>query len=149
MLTQIRSFGMLFNPVSFFYCHDLRGQLRAIICEVTNTPWGERFSYLLEADPEQQRQHFSLAKRFHVFPLSALRRRVPDALQYAAERLQVRIDTTRTASDCSTPAWACSASRSAPRYCAARQSASPLWCCAPSAASTGRPASAAQRHTVV
>lgn len=92
LLTQIRSFGMLFNPVSFFYCHDLRGQLRAIICEVTNTPWGERFSYLLEADPGQQRQHFSLAKRFHVSPFLPWDAEYQMHFSTPAERLQVRIE---------------------------------------------------------
>lgn len=68
VLTQVRSFGMLFNPVSFFYCHDADGRLQAIIAEVSNTPWRERFCYVMAADPAQQLQHFELAKAFHVSP---------------------------------------------------------------------------------
>lgn len=37
LLTQPRSWGLAFNPVSFFYCHEADGQLAAIVCEVTNT----------------------------------------------------------------------------------------------------------------
>ncbi|PKM31400.1 MAG: DUF1365 domain-containing protein [Gammaproteobacteria bacterium HGW-Gammaproteobacteria-11] len=68
LLTQVRSFGMLFNPVSFFYCHDAAGQLRAIIAEVSNTPWRERFCYVMATDSSQALQHFELDKAFHVSP---------------------------------------------------------------------------------
>lgn len=37
LLTQARSWGLSFNPVSFFYCHEADGTLAAILCEVTNT----------------------------------------------------------------------------------------------------------------
>ncbi|MFO7705610.1 MAG: DUF1365 domain-containing protein [Halopseudomonas sp.] len=68
VLTQVRSFGMLFNPVSLFYCHDRADQLQAIIAEVSNTPWRERFCYVMATDPAQPLQHFELAKAFHVSP---------------------------------------------------------------------------------
>ncbi|MFT6464552.1 MAG: DUF1365 family protein [Halopseudomonas sp.] len=68
VLTQVRSFGMLFNPVSFFYCHDQESQLQAIIAEVSNTPWRERFCYVMATDPTQPLQHFELDKAFHVSP---------------------------------------------------------------------------------
>lgn len=68
MLTQVRSFGMLFNPVSFYYCHDANEELRAIIAEVSNTPWRERFCYVMATDPQQTAQQFELSKAFHVSP---------------------------------------------------------------------------------
>jgi DUF1365 family protein len=36
-----------FNPVSFYYCFDRDERLQALLAEVTNTPWGERQSYVL------------------------------------------------------------------------------------------------------
>jgi uncharacterized protein len=36
-----------FNPVSFYYCFDREERLQALLAEVTNTPWGERQSYVL------------------------------------------------------------------------------------------------------
>lgn len=72
LLTQARSWGLSFNPVSFFYCHEADGQLAAIVCEVTNTPWGERYHYVLPArapsDLQDFHQHFAVAKAFHVSP---------------------------------------------------------------------------------
>lgn len=72
LLTQPRSWGLSFNPVSFFYCYEADGQLAAILAEVTNTPWGERFHYVLPAQAPQDsfdfHQHFAVAKAFHVSP---------------------------------------------------------------------------------
>ena len=36
-----------FNPVRFYYCFDSDERLQAVLSEVTNTPWGERQSYVL------------------------------------------------------------------------------------------------------
>jgi uncharacterized protein len=36
-----------FNPVRFYYCFDRDERLQAVLSEVTNTPWGERQSYVL------------------------------------------------------------------------------------------------------
>jgi hypothetical protein len=43
-----RVLGHVFNPVSFWFCHNSEGALRAIVAEVNNT-FGERHCYLLEA----------------------------------------------------------------------------------------------------
>ncbi|WP_287813803.1 DUF1365 domain-containing protein [Pseudomonas sp.] len=67
LLTQARSFGLAFNPVSFFYCFDADERLAAILCEVTNTPWRERYHYVLPAQGEGF-EHFAVAKAFHVSP---------------------------------------------------------------------------------
>ncbi|OEO27650.1 hypothetical protein AX279_00610 [Pseudomonas sp. J237] len=67
LLTQPRSWGLAFNPVSFFYCHAADGTLAAILCEVSNTPWRERYHYVLPATGSGQ-QHFAVAKAFHVSP---------------------------------------------------------------------------------
>lgn len=65
-----RVFGYVFNPVSFWLCHDLEGNLRAVICEVHNT-FGERHSYLC-AYPDQRIIHEKCVlegkKLFHVSP---------------------------------------------------------------------------------
>ena len=49
LLTTPRFCGIGFNPVCFHYLHEEGGRkLEAVIAEVTNTPWGERHSYVLE-----------------------------------------------------------------------------------------------------
>jgi hypothetical protein len=49
LLTLPRSLGKGFNPVSFYYAYDNSGALRAIVAEVTSTPWGQRHAYVLQA----------------------------------------------------------------------------------------------------
>lgn len=65
-----RILGYLFNPVSFFFCHDRDGGLRAVLCEVNNT-FGERHQYLLahaDGRPIRPNEILRARKRFHVSP---------------------------------------------------------------------------------
>jgi hypothetical protein len=74
LLTQLRSFGLCFNPISFYYCLDPSGErLEAVLAEVTNTPWGERESYVL-ADTAEGSPIVSgeFAKRLHVSPFMSM-----------------------------------------------------------------------------
>ena len=67
LLTQVRSLGVAFNPVSFYYCFGEDGvTLRAVLAEITNTPWGERHAYVVAAGAGGAGGEF--AKRFHVSP---------------------------------------------------------------------------------
>lgn len=75
VLTQPRSWGLSFNPVSFFYCFDRDEQLRAVLCEVRNTPWRERYHYVLPAS-QGRNLRCSVAKAFHVSPF------LPRELEY-------------------------------------------------------------------
>jgi uncharacterized protein len=58
ILTQLRHYGVAFNPVSFYYCFDPDERLAAVAAEVTNTPWGERHAYVL-ADRVSKALHVS------------------------------------------------------------------------------------------
>lgn len=71
VLTHPRYAGYVFNPVSFYYCHDASGELDCIVAEITNTPWGERHAYVLPvaaAERDGDALEFRLAKDFHVSP---------------------------------------------------------------------------------
>ena len=66
----VRVFGYAFKPVSFWFCHDRGGTLRAVVAEVNNT-FGERHCYLLaEPDGRALRAGVELRaiKVFHVSP---------------------------------------------------------------------------------
>lgn len=66
LLTNLRSFGTCFNPVSFYYCFDRRGRLEAVLAEVTNTPWGERHAYVIPGGAG------SSEKAMHVSPFMGM-----------------------------------------------------------------------------
>lgn len=68
-----RMFGYVFNPVSFWLCHDKGGALRAVLCEVCNT-FGEHHHYLLahgDGRPIGAAETLTARKVFHVSPFIA------------------------------------------------------------------------------
>lgn len=87
LLTNLACFGTNFNPVSFYYCFAADGEnLEAIVADIVNTPWGERYAYVMACDQADERRGetfgFALAKDFHVSPF------FPMAQQYAWKFLQ-------------------------------------------------------------
>jgi uncharacterized protein len=72
VLTNLRTFGHCFNPVSFYYCHDAGGGLDCLVAEVTNTPWGERHAYVLPAGDGPGVLRGEAAKALHVSPFMGM-----------------------------------------------------------------------------
>jgi uncharacterized protein len=73
MLTQVRRWGWLFNPITLFVLWDLDPNTPiGAVLEVTNTPWKERHRYVLrlEARPHGLARTFVAAvpKVLHVSP---------------------------------------------------------------------------------
>jgi uncharacterized protein len=65
-----RVLGYVFNPVSFWLCHDRAGGLRAVLCQVRNT-FGEHHNYLLahcDQRPILRGERLTARKVFHVSP---------------------------------------------------------------------------------
>lgn len=65
-----RVLGYVFNPVSFWLCHDGEGALRAVLAEVNNT-FGERHNYLVahpDGRPIRAGDTLEASKAFHVSP---------------------------------------------------------------------------------
>lgn len=70
-----RILGYLFNPVSFWFCHDRAGGLRAVLCEVNNT-FGEHHNYLVarrDGQPIGAGEALWARKVFHVSPFLPVR----------------------------------------------------------------------------
>lgn len=67
--TNLRVLGYVFNPVSWFLCHDRDGRLELIVAEVHNT-FGERYCYVLDdlTWTSDRRVEARRTKRFHVSP---------------------------------------------------------------------------------
>ena len=68
-----RVLGFVFNPVSFWYCHDCNGELIAILAEVNNT-FGGTHSYLLHrrGEPLVDGDEMRADKLFHVSPFNEI-----------------------------------------------------------------------------
>jgi uncharacterized protein len=90
ILTQLRSFGHCFNPVSFYYCLDPGAEgVQALVAEVTNTPWGERRAYVLPGG------RGDVAKALHVSPFMGMDQRYLARTGTPGERLAVHIESLR------------------------------------------------------
>ncbi len=93
LLTQPRVLGHLFNPVSFWLCHDREGGLRAVIAEVNNT-YGDRHSYLC-VKPDRSvitaSDQIEAAKIFHVSPFQPVAGRYVFHFDIGSEKLAIRI----------------------------------------------------------
>jgi uncharacterized protein len=72
LLANLRYFGFNINPIACYYCFDRQESLRFIVAEVTNTPWGERQSYVLRCDPQQRFQRIEFDKQMHVSPFNPM-----------------------------------------------------------------------------
>ena len=75
LLTHLAYFGYCFNPVSFYYCFNEDDEtLDFIVAQINNTPWNERYCYVLDNRPSDISNKTSkvvrseFEKKFHVSP---------------------------------------------------------------------------------
>lgn len=68
MLTNLRYFGFIINPITTYYCFDEQERLVSVVAEVTNTPWRERHAYVLPVDTCDGVLDTRFGKAMHVSP---------------------------------------------------------------------------------
>lgn len=97
LLTLPRVFGIGFNPVSFWLCHDREGKLEAVLAEVNNT-FGERHCYVVRK-PDGSNisggDELHAAKVFHVSPFLPVEGEYIFRFSESASALAIRIDLRR------------------------------------------------------
>lgn len=99
LLTNLRHFGYVFNPVSFHFCFDPAGEnLEAVVADVRNTPWNERYRYALDLRREKPAGNLLQAeqpKEFHVSPFMGMDTTYRFRFSIPGEKLIVHIDCER------------------------------------------------------
>ena len=105
LLTHLRYFGYVFNPVSFYYCFDTADRtVEAVVAEVTNTPWGERHCYVLQPDALSAVElRARSAKALHVSPFHPMALRYDWRLGTPGEALRVHMTLRPSESDAAAP----------------------------------------------
>ncbi|WP_254276426.1 DUF1365 domain-containing protein [Halomonas sp. 3H] len=93
VLTQLRTLGVGFNPVSLYYAFDAEGELRAVLGEVTNTPWGERACYACAVAPERHTHVAEFDKAMHVSPFNPMDMTYRWRFNTPGERLMMHMET--------------------------------------------------------
>jgi hypothetical protein len=96
LLAQPRMLGHVFNPVSFWLCHDTDDIMVAVIAEVSNT-FGDRHSYLC-VKPDQSEilasDRLCATKIFHVSPFQSVEGGYAFRFDIRADRVGIWIDYT-------------------------------------------------------
>ncbi|MGO4914363.1 DUF1365 domain-containing protein [Pseudogemmobacter sp. W21_MBD1_M6] len=96
LLAQPRVLGYVFNPVSFWLCHDAAGALRVVIAEVGNT-FGDRHSYLCHRDDLgvlTRDDTVTATKVFHVSPFQPVEGGYVFRFDITQTRIGIWIDYT-------------------------------------------------------
>lgn len=91
LITNLRVFGYVFNPASFFLCRDENSELRVVIVEVHNTH-GERHLYTLHAKGPGEQFTASMAKDFYVSPFIEMEGRYSVHVRDRATGVQIAIN---------------------------------------------------------
>ncbi|MBF0278489.1 MAG: DUF1365 domain-containing protein [SAR324 cluster bacterium] len=96
LLTNLRYWGLTFNPVSFYYCFkEDDSAVETVVLEVNNTPWRERHLYVL-GNPKntalgKSHLRFRYPKEFHVSPFMDMKMDYENYFTTPAKKLVVHM----------------------------------------------------------
>ena len=91
LVTNLRVFGYVFNPASFFLCRDPEGELRLVVVEVHNTH-AERHLYTLAPERRGASHVASMEKDFYVSPFIEMEGEYVVRVREDAAGLRIAID---------------------------------------------------------
>ena len=94
LVTNARVLGYVFNPVSFYLCHDSGGSLALVVAEVNNTH-GERHLYTLRPERDGATFVASMDKELYVSPFIAPDGSYTVRVRDEPERLRITINQLR------------------------------------------------------
>ncbi len=91
LITNLRTWGYIFNPVSFYFVYDPNGKLLSCVAEVANT-FNEQKLYLVDQRGNREnRLQQSHEKLFYISPFSDLDTQLNFDLHSPGERLKLAI----------------------------------------------------------
>jgi uncharacterized protein len=94
LVTNVRVFGYVFNPASFYLCRDRAGALQVVIVEVHNTH-GERHLYTLQPERRGAAHVAEMDKDFYVSPFIGMDAHYRVQVRDEPSRLRIAIDETQ------------------------------------------------------
>lgn len=92
LVTHLRLFGYVFNPVSFYFCFDEKEEPYAVVAEVGNT-FHEQKGFLLDKNCREEDVFTRrVQKNFYVSPFIDMDAEFDFRLRLPGERLQLLVD---------------------------------------------------------
>tara|TARA_R110002094_G_scaffold22046_10_gene34046 strand:+ start:1073 stop:1828 length:756 start_codon:yes stop_codon:yes gene_type:complete len=94
LLANLRYFGYQINPIACYYCfNEDESRLEYLVAEVTNTPWDERHSYVLQGPEAGSWLEREFDKALHVSPFNPMDMRYVWRSNIPGERLAIHLAT--------------------------------------------------------
>lgn len=88
-LLNMRTLGVYFSPVNFYYGYDNAGNFSHFLAEVSNIPWNERHQYAhYVGDGSLTPDH---PKEFHVSPFNSTKQHYNWKLKAPCEQIEVQL----------------------------------------------------------
>lgn len=95
IMTNLRNFGYIFNPVSFYYCFDQAGKLRAMFSEVNNTFHDQKMFFVSIENPEEKIFKSRQKKNLYVSPFTGLENVLHWEFDVPGESMQMNINSLK------------------------------------------------------
>ncbi len=90
LLTHVRMFGHVFNPVSFYFCYDEQGACNYVVTEISNT-FGEMKLFLVDRKSGEKFEQ-NATKYFYVSPFTDMDTEFEFRYQIPGEKLHIQIN---------------------------------------------------------
>jgi DUF1365 family protein len=88
VLTHVRTWGWLFNPITIYFCMDDDGErVETVVLDVTNTPWHEHHAYVIPGGAGEHR----FPKELHVSPFFGMDHEYVLRLSEPGDNLSVQL----------------------------------------------------------
>ena len=95
LMTNVRTFGYIFNPVSFYFCFDKEKNPLCVVTEIGNA-FGELKYFYLGPDKKTAKAFVDQqVKYYYISPFTDLDNQLDFKIQVPDERLNITIDTLK------------------------------------------------------
>ncbi len=95
VLTNLRNFGYIFNPVSFYFCFDKAGKFRAMFSEVNNTFHDQKMYVNIIEDSEKEKFSFSQNKNFYISPFTDYKNKLHWKFSLPSDKLNMTVNSVK------------------------------------------------------
>jgi len=95
LLTNLRTFGYIFNPVSFYFCFDEDDHPLCVVSEIGNTFDELKYFYLGPEKKTSKSFNDKQVKYYYISPFTDLDNELDFKIQVPNERLNITIDTLK------------------------------------------------------
>ncbi|MEI7999281.1 MAG: DUF1365 domain-containing protein [Candidatus Omnitrophota bacterium] len=95
LLTNLRTFGYIFNPVSFYFCFDSNNNPLCVVAQIGNTFGELKYFYLGPQKCIEKTFDDQQVKYYYISPFTDLDNSLEFKIQVPDEKLNILIDVTK------------------------------------------------------